>query len=104
MTALDKEEQALSVSIEKGEWKTVADLEEEIKKSKEYAKATFVKDQRMNIRIAQRDFKSQSTGRRYPLSNIGFQYYSQISFRGPNRKENRLMSILRFRCFVSKNH
>lgn len=58
MTALDKEEQALSVSIEKGEWKTVADLEEEIKKSKEYAKATFVKDQRMNIRIAQRDLKA----------------------------------------------
>jgi predicted DNA binding CopG/RHH family protein len=55
MTLLDKEEQALSKSIEKGEWKSVADLEEERKKSKEYAKATFAKNQRMNIRIAQRD-------------------------------------------------
>ena len=58
MTALNKEEQALSVSIEKGEWKSVADLEEEIKKSKEYAKATFIKNQRMNIRIAERDLKA----------------------------------------------
>lgn len=53
MTTLDKEEQALSVSIEMEEWKSGADLEEEIKKSNEYAKATFAKNQRMNIRIAQ---------------------------------------------------
>jgi len=58
MTTLDKEEHALFHSIEKGEWKSVADLEEEIKKSKEYAKATFTKNQRMNIRIAQRDLKA----------------------------------------------
>ena len=58
MTTLDKKERALSASIEKGEWKSVADLEEEIKKSKEYANATFIKDQRMNIRIAQRDLKA----------------------------------------------
>ena len=58
MIPLDKEEQALSKSIEKGEWKSVADLEEKIKKSKEYAKATFAKNQRMNIRIAQRDLNA----------------------------------------------
>ena len=58
MTTLDKEEKALSQSVERGEWKSVADLEDEIKKSKEYAKATFIKDQRMNIRIAQRDLKA----------------------------------------------
>jgi predicted DNA binding CopG/RHH family protein len=58
MIPLDKEEQALSKSIEKGEWKSVADLEEEIKKSKEYAKATFAKNRRMNIRIAQKDLNA----------------------------------------------
>jgi predicted DNA binding CopG/RHH family protein len=58
MTNLDKEEQALSVSIEKGEWESIAALKKEIKKSKEYAKATFTKNQRMNIRIAQRDLKA----------------------------------------------
>jgi predicted DNA binding CopG/RHH family protein len=55
MIALDQEEQALSESIEKGEWKSVPDLEEEIRKSKEYAKTTFAKNKRMNIRIAQKD-------------------------------------------------
>ncbi|MBW2576332.1 MAG: antitoxin [Deltaproteobacteria bacterium] len=58
MITLDKEEQALSESIEKGEWKSVPDLEEEIRKSKEYAKATFVKNKRMNIRIAQKDLNA----------------------------------------------
>ena len=58
MTTLDKEEKALSQSVERGEWKSVADLEDEIKKSKEYAKATFIKNQRMNIRIAERDLKA----------------------------------------------
>lgn len=58
MTTLDKKEQALFVSIEEGEWKSVADLEEEIKESKESAKETFTKNQRMNIRIAQRDLKA----------------------------------------------
>jgi hypothetical protein len=43
MITLDKEKQALSESIEKGEWKSVPDLEEEIRKAKEYAKATFAK-------------------------------------------------------------
>jgi uncharacterized protein YuzE len=55
MTLLDKEEQALSKSIEKGEWKSVADLEEERKKSKEYAKATFAKNQRLYIYLQQKD-------------------------------------------------
>ena len=58
MIPLDKEEQALSKSIEKGEWESVAELEEEIKKSKEYAKATFAKNRRMNIRIAQKDLNA----------------------------------------------
>jgi hypothetical protein len=43
MITLDKEEQALSESIEKGEWKSLPDIEEKIRKSKEYAKATFAK-------------------------------------------------------------
>ncbi len=58
MITLDQEEQALSESIEKEEWKSVPDLEEEIRKSKEYAKATFTKNKRMNIRIAQKDLNA----------------------------------------------
>lgn len=52
---LDKEEKYLIDSIEKGEWRSIADLQREIERSKEIAKETVVKDQRMNIRIAKKD-------------------------------------------------
>jgi len=58
MTELSKEEQRLSKSVEMGEWKSVANLDEEIKRSKEYAASTFAKTQRMNIRISQRDMNA----------------------------------------------
>ena len=52
---LTKEEKELSKSIEKGEWRSIPNLKEEIKRSKAYARATITKDQRMNIRIAKKD-------------------------------------------------
>lgn len=55
MIVLDKEEQALSESVERGEWRSVPNLEEEIRNAKEYARATFAKNQRMNIRISKKD-------------------------------------------------
>lgn len=58
MVELDKEEQILSASIESGEWQSVENLDEEIAKSKKYAKNTFIKNQRMNIRISQKDLNA----------------------------------------------
>jgi len=55
---LDKEERELSESVERGEWQFVENLDEEITKSKEYAKNTFIKNQRMNIRISQKDLNA----------------------------------------------
>jgi len=52
---LDKEEQELSESVEMGEWRSVPNLKEEIIKAKEYARATFAKNQRMNLRISKKD-------------------------------------------------
>jgi predicted DNA binding CopG/RHH family protein len=52
---LDKEEKDLFRSVEKGEWKSVRNLEAEIKEAKSIADATIAKTQRMNIRIAERD-------------------------------------------------
>jgi predicted DNA binding CopG/RHH family protein len=52
---LTKEEKELMESLERDEWKTIPKLKEEIKKSKAYARATIIKDQRMNIRIAKKD-------------------------------------------------
>ena len=55
MIVLDKEEQELSESVERGEWRSVPNLKEEIMKAKEYARATVAKNQRMNLRISKRD-------------------------------------------------
>ena len=55
MIVLDKEEQELSESVERGEWRSVPNLKEEIMKAKEYARATFAKNQRMNLRISKKD-------------------------------------------------
>lgn len=52
---LDREEKALLESYERGEWKSIANFEAEVKRFRESAKATFRKDKRVNIRISQKD-------------------------------------------------
>jgi predicted DNA binding CopG/RHH family protein len=58
MIELNKDEQDLFESVERGEWSSVRNLDEEIKVAKEYAKSTRVKDQRMNIRISKKDLNA----------------------------------------------
>jgi len=55
MVKLNKEEMALLESVEAGEWESIPDLEKEILISKQYARATFKKDKRLNIRISKHD-------------------------------------------------
>ena len=52
---LDKEEQDIVASFERGEWRSVPNLEQEKKKYQEIAAATFRKDRRVNIRISSKD-------------------------------------------------
>jgi len=52
---LDKEEQDLVDSFERGEWRSVPNFEQEKKKYEEIAAATFRKDRRVNIRISSKD-------------------------------------------------
>ena len=58
---LDKDEKELLRSIEKGEWKSVKHKKREIKRHVEYAKATFRKDKRVNIRISEKDLNAIQT-------------------------------------------
>ncbi|MDQ1355283.1 MAG: Antitoxin [Acidobacteriota bacterium] len=51
---LDEEEKDLLSSFEKGEWKKVRDMDKEIERHVEYAKATHRKDKRVNIRISEK--------------------------------------------------
>ncbi len=53
---LDKEEQELSSSIERGDWKPVKNMAAEIKKYAQYAKNALKKDQRISIRMSKQDF------------------------------------------------
>ena len=52
---LDKEEADLLASIESGEWESVPNVEEEIKRHGAYAQNTLKKDRRVNIRLSSGD-------------------------------------------------
>ncbi|MDA0263765.1 MAG: antitoxin [Chloroflexi bacterium] len=52
---LDKEEKELLESFDQDEWTPVADLAKEADRYREYARATFKKDMRVNIRISKKD-------------------------------------------------
>ena len=58
MSKLDQQERELSESYDRGEWKSVARLARERKRYQEYAKATFKKDRRVNIRISTKDLEA----------------------------------------------
>ncbi len=55
---LDDEERDLIESVERGEWKSVKNLRQEIKKHQQYARNTLRKDKRVNIRISSRDLEA----------------------------------------------
>ncbi len=54
---LDAEEQALSDSFDRGEWRSVANLDEELAKAREAAANYLRKDARINIRLSSSDLE-----------------------------------------------
>lgn len=52
---LDKEEQDLLDSFERGEWHSVENLDAEKKRHQQYANNTIKKDRRVNIRMTSKD-------------------------------------------------
>jgi predicted DNA binding CopG/RHH family protein len=48
---LDKEEQEILQSFDRGEWKSVPNVKKEIEKHRNYARQTLKKNKRVNIRI-----------------------------------------------------
>ena len=57
MPELDQEEQELLESFEKDDWRSIPEREPEIKRYREYARATFKKDMRVNIRMSSKDLE-----------------------------------------------
>lgn len=72
---LDKEEQDLVDSFERGEWRSVPNLEKEKKRYQQIATATFRKDRRVNIRISEKDLQ----GLRKRAYEEGMPYQTLIS-------------------------
>ncbi|MHB8777071.1 MAG: antitoxin [Anaerolineales bacterium] len=52
---LQQDELELLASYEAGEWKSVKKLKEQKEQYRAYARATFRKDKRVNIRISEKD-------------------------------------------------
>jgi len=52
---ISKEEKELLDSVERKEWVSIPDFRKEAKRYQEYARATFRKDKRVNIRISEKD-------------------------------------------------
>ena len=58
MAKLDKDERELLKSVEAGEWRSVRGKDKEIERYQEYARATFKKDRRVNIRMSSKDLEA----------------------------------------------
>jgi Uncharacterized protein conserved in bacteria len=54
---LDSEEKEILNDYENDEYVEISDMDKVIEKHTEYAKATFLKNKRINIRISQRDLE-----------------------------------------------
>jgi len=53
---IDQEEKDLMESIERDEWQSVKNLNQERKKALEAARNTLKKDKRINLRLSQKDY------------------------------------------------
>ena len=58
MPKLDSEERKIVESYERDEWRPVAEPAEELERYRQYARETFKKDARVNIRISKKDLES----------------------------------------------
>lgn len=58
MVRLDQEEKDLLESFEREEWRSVEGLNATLEHYREYARATFKKDRRVNIRLSGRDLEA----------------------------------------------
>jgi len=55
---IDADEKELLASVERGEWKSTVGGKRERTQYTRYAKATFRKDRRLNIRLSSKDLKA----------------------------------------------
>ena len=52
---MNRDEKEILNSVERGEWRTIPEGEKESDRYRRYARSTFRKDKRINIRISEKD-------------------------------------------------
>ena len=58
MAKLDREEKELLDAVERGEWRSSRKAKRDLRRYQEYARETFRKDRRINIRISTKDLEA----------------------------------------------
>jgi predicted DNA binding CopG/RHH family protein len=58
MARLDPEEKDLLDSFKRGEWQAIEGRSEAVERYRDYARTTFKKDRRVNIRISSKDLEA----------------------------------------------
>ena len=58
---LKKNERELLNSYDRGEWKSIKNVKQEVKKHRAYANNTLIKNKRINIRISSKDLEDVQT-------------------------------------------
>ncbi|MDA1127552.1 MAG: antitoxin [Chloroflexi bacterium] len=58
MTSFNKEEKDLVESYERDEWRSSTNQDSDIERYGQYARATFKKDMRVNIRLSKKDLEA----------------------------------------------
>ena len=85
---LDADEKELLESVERGEWKSVGGGKRERTRYARYAKATFRKDRRLNIRLSSKDLEAiqkRALAEGLPLPDADCEPAAQVRIRPPQR-------------------
>jgi len=97
---LDKEERELLKSLEKGEWISVKDKADRIKRYAQYAKDTVKKNKRISIRMSSQDYigiqaKAMAEGLPYQtlITSIVHKYVLGTLSPASERKKNKLEHV-----------
>jgi len=89
---IDTDEKELLGSVERGEWKSAGGGKRERARFSRYAKATFRKDRRLNIRLSSKDLEAiqKRTRRGSAVSDADLQPAAQVRVRPPQGRLKRV--------------
>jgi predicted DNA binding CopG/RHH family protein len=84
---IDADEKELLESVERGEWKSAGGGKRERTRYSRYAKATFRKDRRLNIRLSSKDLEAIQKRRspRVAVSDADREPAAQVRVRPPQK-------------------